>query len=361
MDYQNMKYFYQSPTHSTQDRISYRQNNKDLLFKIGDEFEKYDFTQKPLSFKEAIENRLVKLKETGKYLRFWFSGGKDSRLILDSAIRMNIKFDEIVIVRHRLLGPDYVLGPWVEIQANAVDYISEIKSLLPDTKITIFDFLDDDFNLVFGSPDWIHHTPTWYINTAMEQQVFYKYVNPIKNFVEDIADRIDIVGSTNPHVYWNNGWKFVYVDLQFSQSMYSTCENFLTSPSYPEIAHAYASAIQHQLENLNLQPSRFEEYDRISPGNQRLRSIRALLPEYQFEIHKPSAEWPKVFMDPWRPTNDYFWRVNESYKSFLNCLMCYYSGGKSKAFNSYTTLTDWDTVKKEIDFGGILSKEFDLS
>jgi hypothetical protein len=41
--------------------------------------------------------------------------------------------------------------------------------------------------------------------------------------------------------------------------------------------------------------------------------------------------------------------------------MCYYSGGKSKAFNSYTTLTDWDTVKKEIDFGGILSKEFDLS
>jgi hypothetical protein len=160
-------------------------------------------------------------------------------------------------------------------------------------------------------------------------------------------------------VYWNEGWCFTYIDLQFPQNLWHTCENFLTSANAPELAHAYVVAVCQELERRNLRPYRFQK-DIYSDTNQNLRSVRDLLPEYQFEIYRPDHEWPKSYQDPWRPSQDSFWKANPSYKSFLSCMLCYFAGDKSQGFVNYRDQTDWSAVLGELKYGGILSREFRL-
>jgi hypothetical protein len=234
-----------------------------------------------------------------------------------------------------------------------------LRPQLSKTKITIVDFQDAEFNLVFSNSDWVNHTNVYYIHSAIEPQLFYQYVNPSCDYLEEIPDRIDLMGSVHPHVYWNEGWCFVYVDQQFPQNLWPTCENFLTSPEDPSIAQAYVSAVCAQLEQQGLRPHRFQK-DIFSDGNQNLRGIRGLLPEYQFDVYKPDHEWPKAYMDPWRPNADAFWRANPSYKSFLSCLLCYYASDRSQGFRCYRDITPWSAVCAELDYGGICSQEFRL-
>jgi hypothetical protein len=281
-------------------------------------------------------------------------------LILDSALREGIFFDEIVIIKNQIMGPLYHMGAIVEIQSNAIDYIETIRSRLTKTKITVIDFQDAEFASVFKHNDWIHRTNIYYLHSAIEPNLFYQYVNPEFDYLENINDRIDLMGSVHPHVYWNDGWCFVYVDQQFPQNLWHTCENFLTSSEDPSIAHAYVSAVCTELEARNLRPHRFQK-DIFSDSNQNLRNIRQLLPEYQFNIHRPDHEWPKNYLDPWRPSDELFWRANPSYKSFLSCLLCYYSHNPSQGFYNYCNLTDWHKVCTELDYGGICSREFRIN
>jgi hypothetical protein len=354
-----MKYFYDNDRGPTQDRISYRSTEINPKFCIGEQFESYDFTKTAVDFATAVKHRLEQLRDTKKYLRFWFSGGKDSRLILDTSRAIGIEFDEIVIIKNQLLGPTYQMGAISEIMANAVDYIETVRSSFKKTRITIKEFEAAEFEAVFSHSDWIHYTNCWYIHTAIEPNLFYRYVNPERMILDEIPDRIDVMGSVHPHIYWDNGWKFVYVDFQFPQNLWHTCENFLTSPEHPEIAHSYARAITQELEKRQLRPYRFQE-DMFVTTNQHMRNVRELLPEYQFQLHRTDAEWPKEYQDKWRPSDDLYWRANPSFKSLLTCFMCYYARPQPKAFQDYVNLTDWNAVLQEIEFGGILTKEFVL-
>ena len=354
-----MKYFYGNFNDTSKDRIRYRKSNTLPIFQIGKDFENYNFTTTAAKFKTSVETRLEQLRDTGKYLRFWFSGGKDSRLILDTSIRIGIEFDEIVIIKNQLLGPTYQMGAISEIMANAIDYIETIKNNFKKTKITIRDFQANEFEKVFQNPSWIHETNCWYIHSAIEPNLFYKYVNPDCKLLEEISDRIDVMGSIHPHVYWNDGWKFVYVDFQFPQNLWDTCENFLTSPSHPEILHSYVKSLVAEFERRGLKPERFQKNLFVST-NQQMRNVRELLSEYQFDIHRPDAEWPKEYQDSWRPSNELYWQANPSFKSLLTCFMCYYARPQPKAFQDYVNLPDWQSVIDEIKYGGILTQEFQL-
>jgi hypothetical protein len=352
-----MKYFYDGERGPTKDRIQHRQQENAPLFRIGERFEKYDFTAPVVGFKEAITSRLEQLQDTNKYLRLWFSGGVDSRLVLDTSLELGIEFDEIVIIKQALMGETYQLGAISETMFNAVDYIEEIRPKIKKSKITMVDFQAPEFELVFSNPDWIRHTNLWYIHTAIEPNLFYRYVNPIKQMLEEIPDRIDVMGCVQPHIYWDNGWKFVYVDFQFPQNLWHTCDNFLTSPNHPEILHSYVRAITKEFEHRKLRPTKFQE-NLFVDTNQHMRHIKKLLPEYQIELPRPDASLPKKWNDTWRPNNELFWQANPTFKSTLTLLMCHYARPNPRAFEYYAKLTDWKIVLEEIKFGGILSKEF---
>ena len=101
-----LQYYYKGskPTHS---RIQCLEQNTDLQFCIGSEFDAYNFTR-PLaeSFEDLIVERLLQLRKKYNYLRLWFSGGKDSRIILDTAIKQGIQIDEIIITGNRKIIRD---------------------------------------------------------------------------------------------------------------------------------------------------------------------------------------------------------------------------------------------------------------
>lgn len=352
-----MRYFFEGPSGKTKDRFEHRANEESWCFKIGEGFDDYDFTKTCPSFKQCIIDRLEQLRSSRKYLRLWFSGGKDSRLILDTSRKIGIEFDEIVISKIQMPGSMFKIGALTEIQYLGVDYIESIKDSFKKTKITIVDFEDRDFELVYSNKEWYRHTTCWYIHTAIEPNLFYRYANPVNKMFDDINDRIDIMGCVQPHVYWENGWKFVFVDTQFTQNLWDTCQNFLVDPDHPEICLSYVKSLIKELEKRKLKPKRFQT-DLFAKSNQNLRSIKDLVPEYQFDIHRPDAEVPKRYADSWRPSNELFWKANPTFKSTLTCLMCYYGRPMPRAFSLYKDNQDWDKIIKEIDNGGILSKEY---
>ena len=354
-----MRYFYRGAHGATNNRFQHRQQEAHPAFVIGQGFENHDFSRAAVPFADALRHRLEQLRDTKKYLRFWFSGGKDSRLILDTSIKTGIEFDEIVVIKNAMLGEHQQFGALSEIMHNAVDYLNMVSNTFKKTRVTIRSFQENEYACVFEHPDWIYNTNAWYIHSAIEPVLFYRYVNPYLTLLEDIPDRIDLMGNVHPHVYWNQGWRFFYVDFQFSQNLWPTCENFLTSPEHPEIAHSYVKALITQLESQGRRLERFGN-DISEFGNQNLRCVRELLKEYQFNILRPDLELPKVYLDPWRPNEDAFWRANPSYKSVLTCLNCIFAKSRPRAFDLYANTTDWTTVLSELEFGGILTQEFTL-
>lgn len=343
------------------DRIGYRRQTpvSDLVYSIGDKFNNYNFSQPALDFDTAVCERLKQLKESGKYLRLWFSGGKDSLIALNTAKKLNIKFDEIVVVKNWILGPHLNISSITEIMDNAVYWIEHHRDELQGTKITYIDFTDKEYELVFQDPSWIKYSNLWYMHIAYAPNLYYRFVEPVRQFLDPIDNRYDILGSIHPNVWWDDEWKFCYVDTQFQQYSWHTQENFLTSPDFPELVHSYVKTVGSELKKMNLFPKRFED-NIVGDTNQRLRNIRDLVPSYQFEVRQTNSMYPKVWSDPWRPTNDLFWRINMTYKTALNAMILFNDNPRKKFFDDYIKNTDWKQLHDEMDFGGILTKEFSI-
>jgi hypothetical protein len=355
------RYHYGLGSDSTTDRIGYRKNTpaNQQIYSVGKEFDTYDFSRPAMPFEEAIITRLQLLRESGRYLRFWFSGGKDSLMILKHAQKANIKFDEIVLVKNLILGPHCYIGSITEIMENAAAWIEENRTSLAGTKITYIDFTAEEYALVFQDPTWIHHSNLWYLHLAYAPNLFYKFVEPAKKFLDDIPDRYDILGSIHPHIWWDDGWKFCYVDMQFQQYSWPTQENFLATPDFPELVHSYARSVVKSLDSRGIQFGRFQDAV-LGDTNQLLRNVRDLLPTYQFELPRSKSQYPKTWSDPWRPTEDLFWKGNCTYKTTLSALILFYQNPREKFFDDYCNLTDWQQICNEMSAGGICSQTFSL-
>ena len=95
-------------------------------------FESFDFSQDPAqSFKELLKQSLLRCRQDNDYIKFYYSGGIDSQLILESCIANGIKLDEIVCLRNGLGDCDY------EIDQVAVPYLQKNKNNLNNAKVTI--------------------------------------------------------------------------------------------------------------------------------------------------------------------------------------------------------------------------------
>lgn len=355
------RYHYGVGENASYDKIRYRKETpvSDLRYNIGDRFKSYDFTQPAMDFEEAVCERLLQLKKSNRYLRLWFSGGKDSLIVLKTAKKLNIKIDEIIVVKNWILGPHINIGSITEITDNAVYWVEQHRSELNGTKITYIDYTDAEYELVFKDPSWANLTNIWFLHIGWAPSMFYRFVEPVQQFLEPIEDRYDILGSTHPHIWWDDGWHFTYIDMQFQQHCYSTIEDFLSTPDFPELAHSYAKTVSRELDKLNIKLGKFQPLI-AEKTNQRLRNVRDLVPSYQFPIRETHSMFPKVWQDPWRPTDDLFWKANMTYKTTLSAMILFYENPRKKFFTDYLTKVDWNQINEEIEFGGILTKEFDL-
>jgi hypothetical protein len=345
-----LQYYYKGakPTHS---RIQCLEQNADLQFCIGSEFDAYDFTR-PLaeSFEDLIVERLLQLRKKYNYLRLWFSGGKDSRIILDAAIKQGIQIDEIIIIVHMPAGR-FSLGQQVETEFNAIRYIKEQN--LTNTRLSIIELEDRHYTAVFKDLNWIHCISDYTLHAPLYCGTFFTYVNPEFRLVEKTADIGDITGNVHPHIEWTGEqWQFFYVDHQHSMNTNNYVENFLTSNDMPELCHAYVrdqTAINHHV-------TKHTDKASIPPS----REYRDCMPAYRdIVIPNPELEMPKIFDGTWKPYPDSpVWKANLTYKQWVNCAACFSQSPLPTGFQNYIENTPWDLVTKSLDCPGIVTQTF---
>lgn len=359
------QYCWQYPSgENTFDRLSYCQSvpTSDRKFSLGDNLESYDFSQSlNQSYSDLVADRLRQLKEKYSYTRLFFSGGKDSLLILEASLKNKIYFDEIVIFRHCPVGENVPIGQQVESDANAKGYLTDIG--YDKSKITSINFGPEQYDSIYRDPSWIYHGSRHHIHSPWAQGYFFNFINREFNYLEDGPGVANIVGATHPHVYWEDGqWRFVFVDQQFDQHHNITTKNFLVDDDFPEILHAYVISLSHQFTKRNLRPEKFQtKISELQQDNQILRVVRDLVPEYQsLKVRRPDLELPKLFQDSWRPSEHDFWKFNDTYKTFVSCLMLYNQTPWQQFFSNYINNTDWAKLLDMKPQGGILSKEFSL-
>lgn len=116
-----------------------------------DKWSQFDWTVEPTpSIQEIYRKRCEDLRNRYDWIRLWYSGGRDSDLILQTFLENGIKIDEIVTwynPNDNLRGPEnyYIVQP----------LMGKLRKILPHTKFTVFEFTLKDYEDYFGSEKWI--------------------------------------------------------------------------------------------------------------------------------------------------------------------------------------------------------------
>lgn len=350
----------------TYDRITYSEQTlgQHKKFFLGKELEEYDYTQSLSdSFYSLLVERLKQLRKKYSYIRFFFSGGKDSRLVFDISVKEKIYFDEIVMFRHCPVGLDVPIAAQVETDGNAIRFLNGIK--YNKSKITVINLDAGHYDALYSNKDWVHHGNLYTVNSTLSQGYFFKFVNPKFGYFNDgEPGSINLIGCLQPHVYWKDDrWKFSFIDYQFFNHLNETTENFMVSNEFPELLHGYVRDLSRELDRLNVKLSPHQtQLPEMYADNQQLRGVRDLVKEFrETTIPRYDLELPKMLTDTWRPSNHYFWKENSTYKTTLACMLLYNQYPWQDFFNRYVYDTDWERIKLIKEHGGVLSKEFSLS
>ena len=123
--------------------------NQPIYFNAPNSYTKYDFSYEPEeSWETLIKLELETLREQFSYLRFLYSGGCDSHLILQIILKYNIHIDEIICFKSGIESADF------EITNFAEPFLTKNKSQLANTKITIKTHTAQDYINYYNNPDW---------------------------------------------------------------------------------------------------------------------------------------------------------------------------------------------------------------
>lgn len=358
-------FFYElTDGYKTFDRIDALQRSSvnEIKFRLGNNIENYDYCQHLSdAFEDLIAERLLQIRKKYSYLRLWFSGGKDSKLIFDECLRTNTYPDEIVILKHRPTGTDIPIGSAIETEGNAIKFLEDIA--YKKSKITIINLDPSHYHSVFRHKDWHRFGNLHNLHAPLHQGYFFKFVNEHFGYFTVGDGIIDLLGCVQPHVFWEEDrWRFSFVDLQFFNHLRCQTENFMVSDDFPEILHGYVRDLSSSLDKSAIKLSRWQTslpHSRDGIGQQ-LREIRDLVPAFaRIKQRRPDFEMPKNVNLSWQPSDHCFWKYQSVFKSTISCMLCYNQEPWPAFFRAYVEDSNW----KEIEFSkaspGILSKVMD--
>ena len=307
---------------------------------MGLDFDSAEFRSTDQSFSDAVTAYLKRLRSQKKYIRFWFSGGKDSRLVFDIALREKIYFDEIVMVKPMFFGPGVHIGSSAEIKSFAEPLMPLYQQVFPKTKISLLTITDEHFAELYRDPLWYKNTHHHYFTTGFHLDVFYTYINSKFNLLSTEHD-CDLQGFEAPHIWFDQGWKFCYIDNQFNNTWPLSYR-----PIDQSTISAFLTEVVAQFEAMNYRPEKFQ-------NTYTSRALKNLTTEYKsLDIE---YEYPKYFSPV---TQDKYWISCSGFKDYLINIMAVLYEPKIQSWHLWANNTDWDDVRQEILQDGILSKEF---
>lgn len=326
----------------------------DYQFVLGSGFEDYKFSiNHAVSFEHAVRDHLIGLKQRHAYLRFWFSGGPDSRIVIDTAMKYGIEFDEIVMVRYVPTNPLVVFGNLAEVDRCAIPVAESYKEKFASTTLTVINCDDDYFNWFYTDPEWhkkfMHFC---YVEPGMIKGIYeYNQHHPIL----DDQDQFDLFGFQQPSIWFDQDqqqWKFVYVDRVFNQLMHEP-ESICTG-SGAAVLNAYLSELIPKFESLGYRPEKFKET--ITGRTQ--KNMLGLFHDLQYPAG--SILMPKDRAQTWHAnlTDDKFWHSTKGYSDELHNLIFYGLAQRPSSFERWAFDSNWDEILIDLRRDGILSREF---
>ena len=209
------------------------QKNNNIKFDFADShFTSFDNTS-------AVDgtvylSRLLQLKNKYDYLRLFYSGGADSKLVLDTAYENKILIDEIVLLR-TWSGKN---ADESEIQ-RAKLHIKKYSKLFPESKISILELTLEDwksYHKNFMSHDGgerkYNDRPKChsflYLHSTVSEILWKPYSKGLKH--------CDIVGGliTRVLIYKNKPYWYI-IDNDVEHHLSPFVEYFYTSPDMPQV------------------------------------------------------------------------------------------------------------------------------
>ena len=108
-------------------------------------YNNYDFSNEPHeSFDEILKQEAEKIRDNYKTVRVYYSGGCDSKLMLETFVKNNIHIDEIIVARSGIVEADFEQNDYA---------LPFLKSLhLPNTQITIKTHSPEDYYKFHSMP-----------------------------------------------------------------------------------------------------------------------------------------------------------------------------------------------------------------
>jgi hypothetical protein len=330
---------------------------------LGKATDTYHFRRfsKPGLATELAEKRIKNLRDQYGYLRLWYSGGKDSQLILDTAIRTGVKIDEIVVIRfgyrnHRNLWPTW--SPAWEIENTALPYLEKIKSSIPDTKITLLEYDEEVYEHVFSHSDWHRYTLNWFYCCMPAHGIFYNLIQPKFKFLDEVENKCDLKGGTTPEIWWDQEkqqWQCCYVDAQLLNSMGRTNEDFLLGTTDCELLEAHINSIIDTYEQLDYRPARFEKNQISNFQVDGHRSIRDCSEIYKFDLINPNVTPKSIPKGMVMPFEHFLWSQNIA-KGFWCIVNMMAQPTWPKCLDLYVNHTNWQEIESLCQKGGMLSR-----
>jgi hypothetical protein len=334
----------------TRNRLDARVLDNDVFLSMGDNYDQYDFTKTVSdSYQSLLIERWEQLRKRYSHISLWFSGGRDSRIALDTAIQNNIHIDEICIIRPTLLPDNLRVLNLAEHDVNAIQYLDTIKDKIPNTKINIIEFRDRHFATVYQDPTWVNYGNNWMLFIAWTTVHLFRHFKD-EFSLTDGDGVVNVLGTIHPHIHVddNDNWRFEYVDSQF-QDLGQAVEIFNIADDMPELAKTYADMARNWCIANSVAPTRFA----ITPND-----MRNNLELYQrIKLMDSRFQFPKNWNN-WVPENSAPYRINTGFKSTMNLILCEQQSPQPQGFINYINNTDWNKIEAELNYGGICSKSF---
>lgn len=355
---QDSRHWYYINGQGTYDSVQARLDPDNAVFSIGRKIEQYNFAR---GFSKSINywmaERLRRLRKKHSYVRLWFSGGKDSLLVLNQIIKNRIFIDEVVYVVNgqkfiNEIYPQYNIN--VEVEALAEEHLKQVQTLLPKTKISRIEYTEAHYQAKFCDPNWLNKSCIYPYLIHRPELSVWENINPEFKILADIDDRCDIVGGAVPHVWYNHEqaqWEFCYINTQMFNSMHNHGEDFFTSDDCPELLSALIDNMIENYEKQNLYPTKFQIQD--ARKRREYTSIFNFTPvNVEKEMSKRTPQ-DEIF----HVTDHVAWD-HQDYKSFHTMINSIVQSPRPKSLTAYLENTDWDLVSRLYSKTGISTKTF---
>ena len=170
-----------------------------IQFHTPNAYNDFDFSKEPnATWHEILKQEAIKIRDSYKTVKLWYSGGVDSHLVLNTFLKNNIHIDEICCMKSGFKNADS------EITDYAEPFLKTIQKQIPKTKINIINPKITDYEDYYSNENTVEWNYTF--------RLLY-HTELLKEYNQQ-EETINVFGANPPllvhrdgkwYTYWTDG------------------------------------------------------------------------------------------------------------------------------------------------------------